>query len=153
MRTITADDVAGLLRALTAAYPGFALRRKVSDSERCTAWKNQVFVPQDWDTFAPARQWVRLTHEAVHLAQFQALGPWGYSWRYLIPAWRFSLEQPAYAAEFQAYADVSGLEALRARRAYYIALLSGWGYYFAASEADAAAWVDAAMRDVLVAPR
>jgi hypothetical protein len=152
MRTITPDDVAGLLRDLTAAYPGFALGRKVSQSERCTTWQNQVYIPQDWDTFAPARQWVRLTHEAVHLAQFQALGTWGFAWRYLVPSGRFRLEQPAYAAEFQAVADVYSLETLRARRAYYIALLSGWGYYFAASEADAAAWVDMAMAAVLVAP-
>jgi hypothetical protein len=91
-------------------------------------------------------------HEKMHLGQFATLGTWGFALRYALPSGRWGLEQPGWAAEIAAFADVYGPDALQARRGYYVDALTGKNYYWMISVAEATAWVDATIAAVLGTP-
>ena len=142
MRTITPEDVAGMLRDLSQRYPDFRLVAKAGESRHCTTWQSTVFVPQDWSTYTPLKQWVRLAHEATHLQQFHDMGTWRVACRYLLASGRFQLERDAFRAEMAAACETEGPEALRGKRDFYLMTLSGGTYWYCVNAHDAALWVD-----------
>ncbi len=79
-----------------------------------------IYVPDDFDTWEPARACEVLRHEAVHVAQFERLGWIGMVLLYgILPLpmglayGRARLEWEAYAETLRAVAEIEGLAAAR----------------------------------------
>lgn len=150
MKMITEANVSALLASLNEHYPGFALVTKPFDSRRCTTWNTTIYVPTLWDTLSYYQRYIRLTHEAVHLAQFVRLGTWTFGAKYATPWGRTSLEREAFMEEFVAVEACYGAASLLAKRDYYVSLFTGRAYYWCCPcPGVAAAWVDAMLQIVL----
>lgn len=85
-----------------------------------TTLGHTIYVPDDFDDWAPGRAWQILRHEAVHVAQFER-----YGWAIMVLVYgllplpiglaygRARLEWEAYRETLRAVADLEGLEAAR----------------------------------------
>lgn len=141
-RVITPQDIQQKLRDLQAQYPGFVLRADRAD-DRCRTIGTTLHVPQDWPKYAPANQWVRLSHEEIHLRDYARYGTIGFLLRYLWPSWRWYFESEAFTVEMRAVVEAYGTERLHEKRQGYIDTLSGADYYWMRSRAAVTQWVDA----------
>lgn len=150
MLAVTRDTIAAELDRLALAYPGFTLATKDPRSGvRCTTWGQTVYVPSTWDMLSPPAQYIRLQHEAVHLAQFAALGTVKFMLKYLTFSGRRDLERAAFAAQMHTEAAIYGAEYVLARREYFIGQFTGSAYWYCESQRSAEGWVDTTLAAIL----
>ena len=135
---ITPDDVTRLWGTMVSEYRAVMKYKPASvpGASRCATLGRVVWVPQDWESYTPSDQYILLTHESVHLAQFAKYGLFGFLSRYLLlplpvglAAYRYKIECEAYKSEMQAVFTIFGGEHLRALTKHYQNALRG--YYWA----------------------
>jgi hypothetical protein len=81
-----------------------------------------LYVPESWDTLAPADRVILLRHERVHLRQRRRYGMLGMTFLYLLPLLplglaygRARIEWEAYTETLRATAELLGRDALHSR--------------------------------------
>jgi hypothetical protein len=127
-------------------------------SSYVTTLGHTIYVPDDFDDWAPGRAWEVLRHEAVHVRQFERIGWVGMVLLYgVLPlplglAWfRARLEMEAYTETLRAVADLEGMEAARSPRLHAEIIRRftgpdyGWMWPFPKAVQR---WIDAALATI-----